>query len=68
MLIKVVETTDDQYLGLEFMLPSKGDTLTLDDVEWDVEDVYFDESLGLWKIWNYNYYALVEEVQVEIKE
>lgn len=65
MLIRVVETTDDQYLGLIFPLPEVGVTLKLGDVEWDVEGVNYDSNLGLWKIWNYNYYALVEEYKVE---
>lgn len=62
MLIRVVETTDNQYLGICYPLPKVGDTLKLGDVEWDVEGVEYDEHLNLWKIWNFNYYALVEEV------
>lgn len=63
MLIKVVETTDEQYIGLVFPLPAVGDTLYLGDVKWPVEGVQFDEATGYWKVWNYNYYAYVEEIK-----
>ena len=65
MLIRVVETTDEQYLGLEFMLPKPGDVLHLGDVVWPVEGVEFNVASGYWKIWNFNYYAYVEEVKNE---
>lgn len=65
MLIRVIETTDEQYIGLEFNLPSPGDVLKLGDVVWPIEGVSFDEASGCWKIWNFNYCAYVEEVKSE---
>lgn len=63
MKVQVVETTDEQHIGLSFELPKVGDTLILGDEKWEILGVEFDKPSGLWKIWNFNYCSYCQEIK-----